>query len=140
MAASRQSDVDMFGYWEAHRKSGSHSTYWWRDMLRALRPPVPRRDSILQDLLRACPSVKEKGSSAKEQEPEFVASVRASLNKGVNPSPQLALCPLADPAAIDVERQLGPALDENDAGIDRAQADHPRKWAVLDQIVDDPAL
>jgi hypothetical protein len=77
MAASRQSDVDMFGYWEAHRKSGSHSTYWWRDMLRALRPPVPRRDSILQDLLRACPSVKEKGSSAKEQEPEFVASVRA---------------------------------------------------------------
>jgi hypothetical protein len=39
MAASRQSDVDMFGYWEAHRKSGSHSTYWWRDMLRALRPP-----------------------------------------------------------------------------------------------------
>src|SRR5580704_15988031 len=63
-----------------------------------------------------------------------------SLNKGVNPSPQLALCPLADPAAIDVERQLGPALDENDAGIDRAQADHPRKWAVLDQIVDDPAL
>ena len=46
-------------------------------MLRALRPPVPRRDSILQDLLRACPSVKEKGSSAKEQEPEFVASVRA---------------------------------------------------------------
>ena len=63
-----------------------------------------------------------------------------SLNKGVNPSPQLALCPLADPAAIDVQRQLGPALDENDAGIDRAQADHPRKWAVLDQIVDDPAL
>jgi hypothetical protein len=60
MAASRQSDVDMFGYWEAHRKSGSHSTYWWRDMLRALRPPVPRRDSILQDLLRACPSVKER--------------------------------------------------------------------------------
>jgi len=63
-----------------------------------------------------------------------------SLNKGVNPPPQVALGPLADPAAIDVQRQLGPALDENDAGIDRAQADHPRKRAVLDQIVDDPAL
>jgi hypothetical protein len=43
-------------------------------------------------------------------------------------------------AFLNASEQLGPALDENDAGIDRAQADHPRKWAVLDQIVDDPAL
>ncbi len=44
-----------------------------------------------------------------------------SLNKGVNPPPQVALGPLADPAAIDVERELGPALDKYNAGIDRAQ-------------------
>ena len=87
MAASRQSDVDMFGYWEAHRKSGSHSTYWWRDMLRALRPPVPRRVSILQDLLRACPSVKEKGSSAKERGLDH-----ASLRHRKWPYKCLALC------------------------------------------------
>src|ERR1700730_4977602 len=47
------------------------------------------------------------------------------LDKGVKPPTPDALGPLPDAAAIDVERELGPSLDEHAAGIDRAQADHP---------------
>ena len=50
-----------------------------------------------------------------------------SLDKGVNPPLQIALSPLADPAAIDVERELDPALDEHGAGIDRTQANSPKE-------------
>ena len=47
---------------------------------------------------------------------------------------------LADPAAIDVEAELGSALNEHDPGIDRAEDDHPAIGTVFDEVVDDAAL
>src|SRR6516165_2781286 len=62
------------------------------------------------------------------------------LDDRVYASAQVADGALADPAPIHVEDELGPALDEHDTGIDRAQDDDPAVGTVLDQVVDDPAL
>jgi hypothetical protein len=53
---------------------------------------------------------------------------------------QVAHGALADPATINVEAEFGAALDEHNTGIDRAQDNNPAVRAVLDQVVDDPAL
>src|SRR6516225_8452315 len=53
---------------------------------------------------------------------------------------QVPYSALADPPAIDIEAELGCALDEHHPGIDGAQHDHPAKRAVLDEVVDDAAL
>jgi hypothetical protein len=58
----------------------------------------------------------------------------------VYPPAQVADGSLADPAAIDVENELGPALGEHNTGIDRAQDNDPAVSAALDEVVDDPAL
>jgi hypothetical protein len=58
----------------------------------------------------------------------------------VHPPPQIAGGSLADPAPVDVEHELGTALHEHGAGIDRGKRDDRPILAMLDQVVDDPAL
>ncbi len=58
----------------------------------------------------------------------------------MHPPPQIAGRALADPAAIDVEDQLGAPLHQNGSGVDGAKHDDERKIPVLDEVVDDPAL
>ena len=47
---------------------------------------------------------------------------------------------LADPAAIDIEAELGRTLNENGAGIGHAQHNDELKRPFFDQVVDDAAL
>jgi hypothetical protein len=53
---------------------------------------------------------------------------------------QIPRCILANPAAVDVEAKLGRTLNQNGAGIGRAQHYHELKWPFFDQVVDDAAL
>jgi hypothetical protein len=46
------------------------------------------------------------------------------LDDGPDSPAEIALGALADPTAIDVERKLGSALYQDDAGIDGAQDNH----------------
>ena len=61
-------------------------------------------------------------------------------DQDMHPAPQIADRALADPAAIDIEDELGAALHQDGAGVDGAQADDQRKAPVLDEVVDHPAL
>src|SRR3954466_12829829 len=56
------------------------------------------------------------------------------------PATQIAGCALADPTAIDIEDELGASLQQNGAGVDRAQDNDQRKVQVLGEVIDDPAL
>ena len=58
----------------------------------------------------------------------------------MNSPAQVAYRALADPAAINVEAELDPALHEHDTRINRAKDDDPAVRAVLDEVVDDPTL
>src|ERR1700737_264208 len=58
----------------------------------------------------------------------------------MNPASEIAGCALADPAAIDIEDELGAALHEDAAGIYGAQDDDEPIVPVLDEVVEDPAL
>src|SRR3954469_244009 len=58
----------------------------------------------------------------------------------MHPATQIADCALADPTAIDIENELGAPLQQNSAGVDRAQDNDQRKVPVLGEVVDDPAL
>jgi hypothetical protein len=51
--------------------------------------------------------------------------VAGRLDDRVDAVPQIAQGVLADPPAMDVEDELGSALDEDDTGIDGAQARPP---------------
>src|SRR6516165_3074984 len=65
---------------------------------------------------------------------------RRHLNDTVDPSAQVAYGAFTDPAAIDVENELGPALNEHDSSIDCAQDYHRAVGATLCKVVDDAAL
>ena len=58
----------------------------------------------------------------------------------MHPAAEIADRALADPTAIDIEDELGASLHSNGAGIDGAQDDDEPILAVLDEVVDDPAL
>ncbi len=53
---------------------------------------------------------------------------------------QIALGALADPAAIDIEPELGRTLQENGAGIAESDQHDPAEGATLDEVVDSPPL
>src|SRR3954465_15322777 len=56
------------------------------------------------------------------------------------PATQIADRALADPTAIDIEDELGAPLQQNGAGVDRAQGNDQRKVPVFGGGVDDPGL
>ena len=62
------------------------------------------------------------------------------FNDTVDPSAQVAYGAFTDPAAIHVENELGPALDEYDPSINCAQDYHRVVGAILCEVVDDAAL
>src|ERR1051326_8020438 len=65
---------------------------------------------------------------------------RARADQNMHPAPQIADRTLADPAAIDIEDELGATLHQYGAGIDRGERHYEPVLAILDEVIDDPAL